>query len=146
MEKALVQHKILWRVIYPFVVVLSIVHIIGVMNNLYNLVGWFDIPLHFFWGLVGALVFYWLAYRFPGYVNVEKNCIVTLVMVLSWVALGGVIWEFSEFLYDLLVYANGLSVSPVQFSLDDTIGDLAFDLIGAIVVAVAMRLSYHKNI
>ena len=146
MEKTIVGHKTFWRVIYPSVIVLLIVHAFGVMNNLYNLISWFDVPLHFLWGFVGALVFYWLAYRFPGYINVEKNFLVSLVMVLSWVALGGVIWEFSEFIYDLMVYAKGFSASPVQFSIDDTIGDLAFDLFGATIMAVIMRLSYHKNI
>ena len=49
-------------------------------------------------------------------------------------------------MYDLTVYVYGFSARSVQFSLDDTIADLAFDLSGAIIVAVAMRLSYHKNI
>lgn len=146
MEEALVKHKNLGRIVFPSIFVLVVIHAIAVFNDLYNLVQWFDIPLHFLWGAVGALTFYWLAYRFPGYINVEKNFLVTFVMVLGWVALVGVIWEFSEFLYDLIVYVNGFSIRLVQFSLDDTIADLAFDLFGAVVVAVAMRLSYHKDI
>lgn len=146
MEEALIEHKNLGRVIFPSIFILFVVHAIAVFNNLYNLVQWIDIPLHLMWGSIGALLLYWLAYRFPGYINVEKSFLITLVMVLSWVALGGVVWEFSEFLYDLLVYVNGFSASPVQFSLDDTIADLAFDLSGAIIVVVAIRLSYHKNI
>ena len=143
MEEAL--DKILWRIIFPLGIVLVIIHSIGVMNNFYNLIGWFDIPLHFLWGAFGALLFYWLVYKFPGYVNAGKNFLVTLVMVLGWVALGGVLWEFGEYFYDLVVYIYGFSAGLVQFSLDDTLADLVFNLFGALGIAVIMRLSYHKN-
>ena len=70
---------------------------------------------------------------------------VTLIIVLGWTALGGVLWEFSEYFYDLLVYANGWSANPVQFGLDDTLGDIAFDLFGGLIVVVMVRLGYHKK-
>lgn len=145
MEETLGDHKGIGRAALFGVAALMIVHTIGVSNDLYNLIPWFDIPLHFLWGAEGALIFYWLVYRFPGYINVEKNFSVTLVMVLGWVALGGVIWEFGEFLYDLLVYVNGFSLRPLQFSLDDTLADLAFDLSGGLGVAVKMGLGYHNR-
>lgn len=145
MEETLKDHHSIGRVALFLGAALMIAHAIGVFNDWYNLIPWYDIPLHFWSGAEGALVFYWLAYRFPGYVNIEKNFSVTLVMVLGWVALGGVLWEFGEYLYDLIVYVNGFSLRPAQFSLDDTLADLVFDLAGGLGVAVRMGLGYHNR-
>jgi len=145
MEETLKDHHSIGRVSLFLGATLMIAHAIGVANDWYNVIPWYDIPLHFLWGAEGALIFYWLIYRFPGYVNVEKNFSVTLVMVLGWVALGGVLWEFGEYLYDLIVYINGFSLRPVQFGLDDTLADIVFDLIGGIGIAVRMGIGYHNR-
>jgi len=145
MEKAVDRHRKIWLIGVWFGAASMIAHVIGVYNNWYNGIPWFDIPLHLSWGAWGALLFYWLIYRFKGYVNVDKNFLVTLVMVLSWVALGGVLWEFGEYLYDLIVYANGFSATPLQFSLDDTLADLVYDLFGGLMVAVIIKRTYQNG-
>jgi hypothetical protein len=145
MEKAVSKSKSIGRSVVLTGIGLAIVHSVAVFNDWYRLIPWIDIPLHFWGGVVGTLLFSWLVYRFPGYINVEKNFLVTLAIALSWAALGGVVWEFGEFIYDLTAHSYGLSARSVQSTLDDTLSDLVFDLIGGFAVAVAMLLSYHKR-
>ena len=67
------------------------------------------------------------------------NSFILLVLVLSFVALVGVFWEFYEFLYDVLISSRGYS-GFAQLSAADTIGDLFFDLIGASVFLIIYRI------
>lgn len=55
-----------------------------------------------------------------------------LVFVLAF----GVVWELVEFGIDGSAQALGLEAVLAQHGIDDTIGDLVFDLVGAVVAAV----------
>lgn len=54
------------------------------------------------------------------------------VVVLAF----GVVWELLEFGLDVTADATGLTMPLAQHGLDDTIRDLMFNLLGALVVAV----------
>jgi uncharacterized membrane protein YjdF len=55
-----------------------------------------------------------------------------LVVVLAF----GVIWELFEFGLDILAGATGLTMPLAQHGLDDTVRDLLFNSVGALLVAV----------
>jgi hypothetical protein len=55
-----------------------------------------------------------------------------LVVVLAF----GVVWELFEFGLDIAAESTGLSMPLAQHGLDDTIRDLLFNSLGALVVAV----------
>lgn len=54
------------------------------------------------------------------------------VIVLSF----GVVWELMEFGLDILSGATGLTMPLAQHGLDDTVKDLMFNSLGALIVAV----------
>lgn len=144
MEKE-VKRKEIFKAAVPTGTALAIVHSFAVWQRLYYRVPWIDIPLHFWGGALLALGFYWFFYRFSDYFDLDKSFSITLFFLLGWAALGGVLWEFGEFLYDNVVLSVDPVARAVQFGLADTLGDLAFDLLGALAVALFMRLRYHKK-
>lgn len=93
---------------------------------------------------MAAAMFYWFFYKKPSYFDTARSFWVTLFFVLGWVALAGVLWEFTEFLYDLTIATYGLSLKTLQFGLMDTLGDLLSDLSGGLALAIFVRLRYHK--
>jgi hypothetical protein len=58
------------------------------------------------------------------------------VFILLFVMAFGVAWEVLEFTITLVATATGNATILTQFGLDDTMLDLVFDTIGAVVVAV----------
>jgi len=55
-----------------------------------------------------------------------------LVMVLAF----GVVWELFEFGLDILADETGIEMPLAQFGLDDTVADLTYNSVGALVVAL----------
>jgi len=58
------------------------------------------------------------------------------VFILLFVLAFGVLWEVLEFTITLVATASGNDTILTQYGLDDTMLDLVFDTIGAIVVAI----------
>ncbi|OGY57018.1 MAG: hypothetical protein A2Y84_02175 [Candidatus Colwellbacteria bacterium RBG_13_48_8] len=119
-------------------------HSLAYTHDWYRSLAWIDIPVHFLAGILTAAVFYWFFQMFPSHFDPARNFVITLILVLGWAALVGVAWEFTEFIYDWLVITYVFPWQPLQFGLKDTIGDLLFDLLGALTLAVFVRLRYHK--
>ena len=145
MEKTIGKQRDIIRIATVIGVIVSIIHFIAVINDWYRVISWVDMPVHFLWGGVAAFIIYFLAYRFPGYVNVDKNFFAGMIIALSGVALVGTFWEFGEFFYDLAVTNYGIGLGTVQFGLRDTLGDLFFNLFGALTIAIFIWLRYHKK-
>ena len=57
-------------------------------------------------------------------------------MVVLFVLAFGVFWEIGEFAQDIVASATGLEMPLAQHGLDDTMTDIIFNTIGAIVVAL----------
>gem|GEM_PF-1613175 len=69
------------------------------------------------------------------------NMFVMLVLMLGFVALIGVLWEFYEFLHDFYLLTGG-KISVFQNSFADTIKDLFFDLVGG---TTAFAIFYKRS-
>ena len=96
---------------------------------------WVDIPLHFFGGLWVGLIFLALFGRFPelnSYARFLESRLLVFIFTLAMAALVGVGWEFYEFIFDNMG------------SLADTIADLALDLFGATMAALAGVFVFKK--
>ena len=121
-------------------------HSVASVNDWYRSasMSWIDIPIHFLAGVLTAAVFYWFFQRFPSHFDTSRNFWITLILVLSFAALVGVIWEFIEFVYDLMIAKYGFGLQTLQFGLIDTLGDLLANLIGALFLAIFVRLRYHR--
>jgi len=81
--------------------------------------------MHFFGGFWVAMFFVWL---YHSKINQLPNYS-TILIILSFVALIGVFWEFLEFFYNVFISSKGYR-GYMQLSAADTIADLFFDLIG----------------
>lgn len=120
-------------------------HSVVSVGGLYRSMAWVDMPVHFLAGVFSAAIFYWFFQRFPSHFDTSRHFWVTLMMVLGWAALVGVFWEFAEFLYDFLIARYGLGLNTLQFGLRDTLGDLVCDLLGALSLAIFVKLRYHNR-
>lgn len=127
-----------------FAVALVAIHLIAIFYNLYWRFLWMDIPMHFLGGVLVAVVFIWFFERFPGHIDLSRNFLLTIILTLGFVALIGVLWEFNEFVYDLLISSRGWGVLTSQGT-SDMVGDLFFDILGGLCVVIFKRLRYNKH-
>jgi len=73
------------------------------------------------------------------HVHVERISIPPKLMsafILLFVFAAGVVWEVLEFALDQSAAALGIQAVLIQYGIDDTIGDLIFNALGALVVTI----------
>jgi len=110
-------------------------HALGLDLEWYWAVEKLDTLHHFLGGIwISAVFFYFLNQR-PNIFDIKKNFLVTLVFALGFSVLASVIWEFFEFALDQ-IFDGRLSMPPTQPGLEDTIYDLFFGLIGALLFGI----------
>jgi hypothetical protein len=86
---------------------------------------WIDLPLHFLGGVIVSLFFIIYFEK-----SLKKLSLFSLFLfLLSFVALIGIFWEFFEWIVDKTIYPLN------QPTVNDTLGDLAMDLLGGFLVA-----------
>ena len=104
--------------------------------GLYTRIGWWDHLTH----AMSASLVAGVGYTFARAVDLHSDRIhfprkfffvYVLVVVLSF----GVIWELFEFGLDIAADATGISMPLAQHGLDDTVRDLMFNSLGALLVA-----------
>lgn len=122
---------------------LTIIHSVAVFNNWYWRFRWMDIPMHFLGGVFIGMIFLWLFKKFFGYLDIHNRFLVLTVLLLGFVTLAGVFWEFYEFLYDLFISSREWGIFTNQ-GVQDTISDLFFDILGGFTAAVLMRSYFNK--
>jgi len=82
----------------------------------YSSIPYFDMLMHFLGG-------FWLVLIYVYLFDSKQASILTLIKIVLWVLIIGVLWEFFE-----LYFVNYVAENP--FDLPDTISDLFFDLFG----------------
>lgn len=73
----------------------------------------------------------------------NNQSLINLVLILSFVALIGVLWELWEFSYDFFISSYP---QPLQQGMADTMGDLFFDLVGGLTAFVFYRICLVKKL
>lgn len=89
---------------------------------------WLDLPLHFLGGAVVAL--FWVVVFQSELAKMSGPS--RLIFLLGATALVGVLWEFFEWALDLTLFHHLIS----QATLRDTLGDLAMDLMGGLLITL----------
>ncbi|MBI2594904.1 MAG: hypothetical protein HYW38_01435 [Candidatus Colwellbacteria bacterium] len=146
MDEAVKERKLIRSAAIKLGVILLIVHLIAIIGRWYHTYPSIDIPQHFLGGIFAALIFYWFHYSHPGFFKLVPGTPAPAVLVVSWAAFLGVLFEFSEFIFDFIFFDYlGISSFPSQLSLRDTMGDLFFDILGGLALAIFMRLRYDKR-
>ncbi len=142
------------KFIIGLLIFILFVHLFATFNHWYWTIDWFDMPMHFFGGFWVAMVYFWLRQKrgltqintrinadnisVNQRVNPHISALLTIVSCFGFVALIGVLWEFFEFGYDVLISSKGYFFVAQQGTAD-TIGDLFFDLLGGLVFLVIYK-------
>lgn len=113
-------------------------HFVATINHWYWIYNWLDIPMHFlggFWvALAAAASIFNFQFPISNEIFKQKN-LSFFIIILSFVALIGIFWEFFEFLYDVLISSRGYS-GFMQLGAADMTGDLFFDLLGGLAFLI----------
>ncbi len=104
--------------------------------GLYGAIGWWDHLTH----AMSASVVAGIGYTFARAVDIHHDEIhlpsrFAFVFVLVVVMAFGVLWELFEFCLDVAADETGITMPLAQHGLDDTVRDMMFNTLGAIVVA-----------
>lgn len=124
---------------------IAIIHSVAMLNNWYWRFGWIDMPMHFLGGVFAGMVFVWLFRKFMGYLDLRDKFLVSTILLLGFVTLVGVFWEFYEFIYDLFISPREWNAFTQQ-GIQDTMGDLFFDILGGLTAALFIRFGYTKKL
>ena len=146
MDEALKEGKLIRSSTIQLAVALTFVHVLAVVFGWYHSYPWIDAPQHFFGGVLAALIFYWVNFRYPQFFRIVPGALAPMLLVISWAVFLGVLFEFTEFLYDRIAvdYLN-LTYRYTQLGLADTMGDLFFDILGGLSLGILMRLRYDRR-
>ncbi len=97
------------------------------LGNVYVLFSWYDIPLHFLGGVSLAITGMLFLNSFEEeYIMYVKNNFLRIVILLSFISLIAILWEFWEYFMKVLFYV------PWQTDIADTLGDFAMALLGGL--------------
>lgn len=105
--------------------------------GLYGQLGWWDNLTHAMSATVVAGVGYTVAravdlHSDEIFVPRRFFSIYVFIVVLSF----GVLWELFEFALDLIAMSTGVTMPLAQHGLDDTVTDLMYNSLGALIVAI----------
>lgn len=102
---------------------------------------WIDMVLHFSGGFFIGLVALWLLFNYLN-LPIQKEALpyyIILVFIVSFTALIGVLWEFYEYIMDLITGYKSYSIVVMQENMKDTMSDLFLDLLGAAISSVFLK-------
>ena len=113
-----------------------LLHTIG-MVGLYERLWWYDHLTHTLSAMIVAAVGYAVTRALDRYSDAVSfpPRFLSVFILLFTLALG-VLWEVIEFLARIAAAAVGVEAVLVQYGLEDTVLDLVFDTVGAILVAL----------
>lgn len=111
-------------------VFIAAVHAIATLKFLYWTTWWLDIPMHFVGGAWLAMLYVYAGSRLK---TQDLKTWYDLILGLGFIALVGVLWEFSEFLLGNFMIIDQLG------DYRDTLGDLFFDLLGGSIILAFVK-------
>jgi len=132
------------KFILGFLIFILFIHILAIINSWYWIFTWLDMPMHFLGGFWLAMVFLWiLRKQNPKFIKLS-NYLIVGIMTLGFVILIGVLWEFFEFGYDVLISSKGYFAAAQQ-GVADTMSDLFFDLLGGLAFLIICKFYINKE-
>ena len=103
-----------------------------------------DKPMHFLGGVLAVSLLLYFFEKRPDLFSLPENKSVSLIIIVSFAALIGLLWEFYE--YSVEYYFFRLSgVTVLDMALGDTLGDLFFDLLGGFAAGIFRRAGYEPK-
>jgi hypothetical protein len=127
-----------------WVTLAAFLHAVGMMGP-YDSVWWWDHLTHAFSAGFVAAVGYALTRTIDRHVDsITLPASFLFVYVFLFTVAAGVGWEVLEFLARTLASTLGMEAVLIQYSLEDTMLDLVFDMLGAVVVTAASYVRYAE--
>lgn len=122
--------------IVPMAAVYAFDYLVSQPLSLYRLWPSFDIPMH----LIGGFVTAWSALIFFRAYRRTMPFFVFAVLLIGVVSFVGIAWEWYEFIHDQLY-------PPILFqpSIRDTMGDLFFDIVGAVSFVMVLFVRERRK-
>jgi uncharacterized membrane protein YjdF len=132
-----------WEV--NFLIALAVfLHVAGYSQNWYILLyPYYDKAAHFISSITVALLGFVSILLINRFSCTKMTRLQVFFYIIIFTMAIGAFWEIYEYLMD--TFFGAYLVKPLQHGLDDTMIDLIFDLIGAIVVAVLGTLYIQKK-
>jgi len=131
------------RFIAGLIVFIFLLHSYALYSFLYWRVWWFDNVMHFLGGAWLALITAYFVFFSKRAVNIRLPMPAFLLAAVSFAALVGVGWELFEFCVDFLTGKGGVGFN--QLGLQDTMGDLFFDLLGGLAAGLVFIRYFKKH-
>lgn len=127
----------LWITTAAFLHALGTVGLPGMENSFYRAFPVWDDVTHALSASVVAAAAYATVRAFDQHSEkISLSSRVTFVYVLAFTMAFGVIWEVLEFAISIGTSAIGVGNVLTQYSVEDTLGDLVFDMVGGLLVAL----------
>ncbi len=118
-------HTPLFKRLFALLFLIACLHVIAAWLYLYQIVSWFDIPMHLLGGVAVALAY------FTVFGGTNKSIIRAIVFVF----IVGVLWEIFELSFGITFLSDGAAY------VFDTAKDLTMDIIGGYIGSrYALRL------
>lgn len=126
--------------LFIFGAIILAFHALFLMIGNFYKIWWADIALHFSGGIFVGLFAIWFIFN-KANLPMQKEKLpfyIIFILVVSFAALIGVLWEFYEFTLDEITGYKSSKI-VMQENLKDTMGDLFFDLLGAVSSLVFLK-------
>lgn len=105
--------------------------------NAYVLYPWLDMPTHFCGGIAMTYFFSVAIAHSQRQIGVIPK-LIQLLLSVGLTAITAVVWEFLEYSSDVILGTK------MNLGVSDTLSDLFFGLLGAVAMALALRLATQR--
>lgn len=117
---------------FIYIIFIFIAHFLGIIINLYNIIWWYDLFVHFLFGaFTGMLSLHTLRW-FKLYK--EKNKLFNSFFIISFSLMSAVLWEFCEF--SVYILFNKDVQNHLTTGVFDTMQDMLVAFFGSTIVAI----------
>ncbi|MCK6462458.1 MAG: hypothetical protein L6Q29_01400 [Candidatus Pacebacteria bacterium] len=131
------------KILVVFLVLFFIGQMVATFYSVYWRWPWFDNLMHFLGGaFIAMAMIWWSSKRIP--LNFLPP-VYTAIVILGFVALVGVVWEFYELAVDRLITKNNYIQLLEQGGLLDTLKDLLVDLLGGLTISLKFLYERKKR-
>jgi|TARA_Y100000310_G_C20702899_1_gene831660 hypothetical protein len=115
-----------------FVFVFDVVALIYL--DIYDIIPWFDVPMHFLGGVAIGFMFFFILKYFENEKMIKINPFFNALFIISLVSLIAILWEFAEFSLAFIfsVIHKG--------SIEDTLLDLTLGIMGGMVAVILLEI------
>lgn len=132
------------KIIFVLLILILTMHGVGIWYTWYHTIWWIDNIMHIMGGVWIALLFFFeKKNRLPAFGR-HLPFWFYFFLIISVVMFVGVVWEWFEYLVDILFFTEKAEFRA-QLGLPDTMSDLIMDLIGGAVTTFYVISRERKN-